>query len=347
MIPVSSSTLDSKRLIATTYEEDNWQKEVASSFKTVNSLLSYLNIDPSSLPYEINVDAPFSTRITPFFANLIQSNQPFDPILLQVLPRLEETIIKQDYSNDPLNEESYSVLPGLIHKYSNRVLLVAHQSCAIHCRYCFRQHFPYSEQRLNKEALDKNIEYIKKDSNITEVILSGGDPLNLSDEKLKLLLSKLDDIPQLTTIRIHTRTPVVSPSRLTSALNSYISTLSKQVVFVFHINHSQEISVEFEEKLQALKMTGSTIFNQSVLLKDINNSADTLITLSEKLFEIGILPYYLHQLDPVNGTHHFKVSDKEAREIWHEMQTKLSGYLLPRLVQEIPNKPSKTWINSI
>ena len=346
MIPVSTPTLEKNNTDPSRAAQDNWQNQASSSLKSARQLLDYLGISESSLPYKIDHGCSFKTKISKHFANQINVDDPFDPILLQVIPQMAERKIATGFVTDPLLESQYSPTKGLIHKYQNRVLLIAHESCAIHCRYCFRRHYPYQEQRLNHSALSQSIEYIESHPEVNEVILSGGDPLSLNDIKLSELLERLDALPQLNTVRIHTRTPIVLPERVTKELLSSFSTLKKKLVMVLHINHPNEISHALTQKLTALKHSGALLLNQSVFLKGINDSADIQVALCEKLFSVGVLPYYLHSLDPVKGTHHFQVSNSEQMSIWTKMQARLSGYLLPRLVQELPDKPSKTWINN-
>jgi len=347
MIPVYSPSLDSNRLIQVTTSDESWQQHMARSFKTTQALLDYLGINAANLPYSVDFTQPFSTRVTPFFADLIDVSNPFDPILLQILPTESEKTTLPSYVSDPLYEQDYSPVQGLIHKYKNRVLLIAHQACALHCRYCFRRHFPYQDQQLTKNAFQDSLTYIKKHPEINEIILSGGDPLSLSDDRLSSLIDEVEKIEHIKTIRIHTRTPVVLPQRLTDQFISILQASRLNAVLVLHVNHPNEISSLLATKLEPIKRAGISILNQSVLLKGINNRATLLIELCENLFSHGVLPYYLHQLDLVAGTGHFRVSDKEALAIWNEMQASLSGYILPRLVQEIPKKASKTWLNNI
>ena len=342
MIPVSIATLDT----TATSEEGNWQKALAQSFKTVDELLNYLGITTATLPYSVEPNASFRLRVTRYFADLINPADPYDPILMQVLPIAAEQIIKAGYTTDPLEEAHFSPVPGVIHKYTNRVLLIAHQACAIHCRYCFRRHFPYSEQSLKGPALDKAMQYIASQPQVNEVILSGGDPLSLGDSALALLLEKIDQLPNINTIRLHSRTPVVEPTRINETLISSLSALNSQLVMVLHCNHPNEITTRLQHKLAHLKTCGLQLLNQSVLLKGINDDVQTMVQLSNRLFASGILPYYLHVLDSVQGTHHFSITDQQANAIWQQMQAQLSGYLLPRLVREIPQRSAKTWINS-
>lgn len=347
MIPVFNPSLDSKESDSLNYSSLTWQQKMAMSLRSVGDLLDYLSISPERLPYQIDSSQAFATRITREFADLIDVKNPMDPILLQILPRTDEQISKPHLTLDPLKETHFSPMPGLIHKYKNRVLLIAHQSCAVHCRYCFRRHFPYDQQRLDPASLSTALSYINRQPEINEVILSGGDPLSLNDEKLGNLINEIEIIAHIKTLRIHTRSPVVLPDRLTGDFFKILQNRRLKIVIVFHINHPNEISTEFKTKVTELKkQTDAILLNQAVLLKDINDKASIQITLCESLFQAGILPYYLHQLDPVMGADHFNITNECAIRVWKDMQASLSGYILPRLVKEIPDKPSKTWITS-
>ncbi len=346
MIPVSSSTLDSNKAISSVPVDADWQTQMAKSFRTPKDLLQYLNIDEKKLPYKVDHNNAFRLRVSQHFADLMNPSDPFDPILLQVLPRIEETQASERYGDNPLHEDDFSPVPGLIHKYANRVLLIAHQACAVHCRYCFRRHFPYQDQRVTDDTLKQSINYIASNPAIEEVILSGGDPLSLNDEQLGALLERLDSIPQIRTIRLHSRTPTILPARITESLLAKFRALSKKIVLVLHINHKNEISPALSRQLRRLRDSKVLLLNQTVLLRQINDNADVQVALCRTLFDHDVLPYYLHCLDPVQGAHHFEVDEARAQTIWQEMQSKLSGYLLPRLVREIPYKASKTWINN-
>lgn len=345
MIPVSSSTLDTSEKIVITDATPNWQKALANGFRRPADLLDYLQLKASNLPYQLDENSPFRMRVTRHLADLIEPGNPHDPILLQVLPRADEMIEHPAFETDPLMEDDYQVLPGLIHKYKNRVLIIAHQACAIHCRYCFRRHFPYSDARLSEAALNAIETYLLQRPHIDEVILSGGDPLSLSDPALQGLLKRFDQLIQVKTLRIHTRTPVALPERITPELLGTLKHLRAQSIFVIHANHPNELHPVLLEKLQTLRAQGTLILNQCVLLKAVNDDSDTQITLCKRLAESGILPYYLHCLDPVQGTSHFDVDEHHAGQIWIQMQKELSGYQLPRLVREIPQRSSKTWVN--
>lgn len=283
----------------------------------------------------------FPMRVPLPFAQLMEKGNWHDPLLQQVVPHFSEFIQKDGFIRDPLQELKNSN-NGIIHKYKSRVLLVVKGGCAVNCRYCFRRHFPYQEHQLNKRKYLEVIEYIQHDKNINEVILSGGDPLMANDEQLNWLLEQLSYVKHLRRVRIHTRLPVVIPSRITSALTSMLEKSTLKVIMVLHINHPKEIGEELKLKLQWLKNAKVTLLNQSVLLAGINNCVDTLETLSETLFEADVLPYYLHLLDQVDGASHFDVSKQEAIELMKGLLSRLPGFLVPKLVQELPDKNSKT-----
>ena len=265
-----------------------------------------------------------------------------DPLLRQVLPLGEEAFTPHGYVVDPLAEADHRPAKGLIHKYAGRVLLIASPNCAINCRYCFRRHFPYSDNSPSRAQWQEALDYLRSDTTIHEAILSGGDPLAASDRQLAWLVEQLESIPHLKRLRIHTRLPVVIPDRVDDALLGWLSATRLQKVVVLHINHANEVDQAMVDACARLKQTSATLLNQSVLLRGVNDDVATLATLSERLFEADILPYYLHVLDPVQGAAHFDVPDSEARELVARLRDHLPGFLMPRLVREIPGKASKT-----
>jgi len=255
-------------------------------------------------------------------------------LLRQVLPVADELAQVEGFSIDPLGEREAALQPNLLHKYQGRVLLLASPVCAIHCRYCFRRHYPYAETAPSRERLRAAVSIIGADPTLEEVILSGGDPLSLDDARLAELLDALEAIPHLKRLRIHTRLPVVIPERLTDALTQRLARSPLQVVLVLHMNHAAENPPGLAQGLARLRAAGVTLLNQAVLLRDVNDSASRLIDLSESLFLMGVLPYYLHLLDPVSGTAHFQVDEGEALVLLDEMRRRLPGYLVPKLVRE-------------
>jgi EF-P beta-lysylation protein EpmB len=351
--------------------ETHWQKELANSFTTLQSLLDYLHIDPHSLPNTLHINKTqylanqtdilshnaisiveqhshartlFPMRVPKPFADLMQAGNWHDPLLQQVVPQQAEFIEKRGFVTDPLQEQG-GPTPGLIHKYKSRVLLIVRGGCAVNCRYCFRRHFPYQDNHLGQTQYQAAIDYVIKDTSINEVIFSGGDPLMANDQQLAKLANQVDNIAHIKRLRIHTRLPVVIPSRVTDELIAWLKGLRVKPVIVLHINHKNEVSDALMEKTKALTQAGVTLLNQSVLLKNINDNADTICELSEALFDANILPYYLHLLDPVKGASHFDVSKPQAKNIMAEVIKRLPGFLVPKLVQELPEQPGKTPID--
>jgi len=231
--------------------------------------------------------------------------------------------------------------PGVLHKYRKRVLLTMTGACAVHCRYCFRRHYPYSDANPTREYR-QTLDYLHRQAGVNEVILSGGDPLTLSDRRLAELVTELEAVPQLQRLRIHSRVPVVLPERINPELLAWMTTTRLQIVLVIHSNHANEIDTRVSAAMQQLHAAGITLLNQSVLLRGVNDRAATLVDLSEKLFAAHVLPYYLHQLDAVLGAAHFQVDDRKARALMEEIRSSLPGYLVPQLVREQPGHPSKT-----
>lgn len=264
----------------------------------------------------------------------MEAGNPNDPLLRQVLPLQDELALYPGFTHDPVGDLKAMAATGLIHKYHGRVLLICTGGCAINCRYCFRKHFPYSDQQLSKQKLQQALAYISARPEITEVILSGGDPLLLSDDKLRLLLTGVSEIPHVRRIRIHSRIPVVLPARIGAELLETLSGLPQQVVLVVHANHASELSPAVASACQNLKRHAITLLNQSVLLKGVNDGSQSLIQLQEKLFSFGILPYYLHCLDRATGLGHFEVSEQQALTLMQSLQEQLPGYLVPKLVKE-------------
>ncbi len=286
----------------------------------------------------------FPFRVPRAFVMRMEPGNPHDPLLRQILTSREEFLDVPGFSTDPL-EEQRSVVPGLLHKYSNRALLLVKGGCAVNCRYCFRRHFPYQDNQGNKGNWAEALKYIRRHPELNEIIFSGGDPLMARDHELAELISGLEAIGHLKTLRIHTRLPVVIPARITPALCQRLADCRLKVVMVTHINHANEIDRPFRQSMTQLRQSRVVLLNQSVLLRGVNDNADTLAALSEALFAAGILPYYLHVLDRVKGAAHFMVPDGEAREIMQQLITRVSGYLVPKLAREIGGERSKSLID--
>ncbi|MES2606452.1 MAG: EF-P beta-lysylation protein EpmB [Pseudomonadota bacterium] len=319
-----------------------WQEQLADLITDPLELLALLKLTPESAGYDPAALADFPLRVTRTYVARMQVGNARDPLLLQVLPHKAELQWQAGYTNDPLQEADANPVPGVLHKYHGRVLLIATQSCAIHCRYCFRRHFPYADNRPSRKEWQQSIEYIAADSTIEEVILSGGDPLAVSNTHLQFLLEQLGRIPHLQRIRFHTRLPILLPDRIDQTLLALFAGLKQQVVVVIHANHAQELDAAVLAACARLRAINVHLLNQSVLLADINDRADALIELSQRLFAAGVLPYYLHMLDKVSGAAHFDVASDKAQALIRAMQARLPGYLVPKLVRELPQEPNKT-----
>lgn len=324
--------------------ESLWKKELANATTSVASLLEQLEL--SHQIKNVNIQPDFKCLVTKSYIDKIQTGNINDPLLQQVLPLNKETHLttQQNGLNDPVGDLNAQATQGLLHKYHGRILLISTGACAIHCRYCFRRHYPYQQALCSNKALNHVLDYLKEHTEIEEVILSGGDPLLLDNEKLSGLIKKLESIKHLHTLRIHTRLPVVLPNRINIGLIQLLQSSRFQIVMVIHANHANELQHTEHTKLHLLHQAGITLLNQSVLLKGVNDNCETLTTLSKRLFQCKTLPYYLHLLDPVNGAMHFEVTKKTALRLKKEMEEQLPGYLVPRLVQEIAGNRSKTAI---
>ncbi len=263
---------------------------------------------------------------------------------MQVLTAKAEFDIHPGFSTDPLEEQD-NAIPSLLHKYHNRALLLVKGGCAVNCRYCFRRHFPYEDNKGNKNNWLMAVDYIKNHTELNEIIFSGGDPLMAKDHELDWLISQLEAIPHIKRLRIHTRLPVVIPERITDTLCNRLALSRLQVIMVTHINHANEIDKPLTAAMFKLKSSGVTLLNQSVLLRQVNDNVSALANLSNALFDAGILPYYLHVLDKVQGAAHFLVSDLEARQLIQQLLSQVSGYLVPKLAREIGGEPSKTLLD--
>ena len=318
----------------------SWQKILGQGYHSVNDLLSFLEL-PSYLGSEL-AEQQFPSRVPLGFAARMKKGNPHDPLLLQTLASVKELDSVEGYHPDPLDEESTNTLKGLIHKYHGRVLLTLTGACAINCRYCFRRHFPYQKNNPGRQGWRDVYDYIKNDESITEVILSGGDPLLASDTLLSELIRNLDRIPHLHTLRIHSRIPIVFPERIDDGLLGVLAETRLKKIVVLHCNHPQELDETVRQACSKLQKIGCHLLNQSVLLAAINDDARVLSTLSQTLFAYGVMPYYLHVLDKVTGASHFDLPFSKVQSIYRELQNLIPGYLLPRLAKEEPGKGSKT-----
>lgn len=355
-----------------------WTAEWGQAFRRLPDLLAYLELDPQQSPYPLGVRATspdlaginlgtsqanpgkpnsspedvfteasaFPLRVPRPFAARMRKGDWFDPLLAQVLPLAREGEVVAGFCTDAVGDREAQGAPGLLHKYGNRALLMPTSLCAVHCRYCFRQHYPYGELPKAKQAWDATWQYLTSPdaAGIEEIILSGGDPLSLDNNRLAWFWERALDLPQVKSVRLHTRLPIVLPSRIDAGFMEMAARLTAQKpgVLVLHANHAQELDDEVAEACARLRQTGLVLLNQSVLLKGINDKVPTLKALSQRLLAIGVMPYYLHVLDRVQGTAHFEVSEERALELIADLRKEVQGYLVPRLVREIAGEPSKT-----
>ncbi len=328
-------------MIAEAEAAGSWRRILGEAIRKPEELLNYLGLDAAGLLATGSAVKNFPLRVPRPFAARMRRKDPEDPLLRQVLPLDAESLKVPGFVADPLAEERANLRPGLVHKYRGRALLIAAGACAVHCRYCFRRHFPYEDNSTGGESWEPALSYIAADAGIREVILSGGDPLILRDEQLAELVQRLAAIPHLRRLRLHTRLPIVIPARVTCELLQILSGTRLEPAVVLHCNHANEIDDEVRSALGRLAGAGIPLLNQAVLLKGVNDCARALIELGEALFEARVLPYYLHLPDRVAGTAHFYVGERRARQLLGEAAAELPGYLLPRLVKEVPGAPAK------
>lgn len=338
--PVETATIASDR--------PRWQKELGQAITTPEALCRRLALPESMLAGMAPGHRQFPVRAPEPWLRRIEPGNPDDPLLRQILPLPEEGEDWAGYVSDPLEEvsgDSASADSGLVHKYASRALLMVTGACAINCRYCFRRHFPYDEHQLGGSDWQAALDRIDADPAINEVIFSGGDPLASPDRLLARLAAAVASIDHVRRLRIHTRLPVVIPQRVNTDLLDWLNESPLQKVIVVHINHPAEIDDDVHAALRALARTGATLLNQAVLLRRINDDADTLEQLSERLFECGALPYYLHAFDPIAGAAHYDPGDERARALTRTLLERLPGFLVPKLVREVPGQPAKQPLN--
>ena len=318
-----------------------WQQALREAVRDPRELLDLLGLGGLAPRLSDEAAAQFPLRVPRGFVSRMRHGDPGDPLLRQVLPLDEEMRPMPGFGLDAVGDGAAKTAPGVIQKYRGRALLVATGSCAIHCRYCFRRHFPYAEETAARDGWREAVELIRQDGSIEEVLLSGGDPLSLSNGKLGELTAALADVPHLRRLRIHSRLPIVLPERVDDGLLGWLSALPWPVTLVVHANHANEFDGTVDAALGRLRAAGVHLLNQAVLLRGVNDSVDALAALSERGFAAGVLPYYLHQLDRVAGVAHFEVDDAQARALHAGLAARLSGYLVPRLVREIPGDTGK------
>ncbi len=318
-----------------------WQEHMKRAVRCPRRLAEYLDLPADTISGQ-QAAGDFPLFVPLPFLERMELGNPNDPLLRQVLPSRQEAEYQPGYSRDPLGESQFEPAGGLLQKYHGRILLIATGSCAVHCRYCFRRHFPYGHANQNHSDWDDAIDHIEKDASIAEVILSGGDPLTLVDTRFDELIHRIQGISHVKRLRIHTRLPIVIPQRMTDALVEALSQSRLTVVVVVHCNHANELDTAVDRAIGLLTANAITVLNQAVLLQGVNDEIGSLVALSERLFELGVLPYYLHQLDPVAGAAHFQVPIHQGLQLIEQMRMRLPGYLVPRYVQEIAGEPNKT-----
>ena len=318
-----------------------WQQAWRASVRDPAELLGLLGLEAEAAAVPRDAMAAFALRVPRGFIARMRPGDRDDPLLRQVLPLVDELREVPGFGLDAVGDAAAKAARGVIHKYNGRALLVATGSCAINCRYCFRRHFPYAEETAAAGGWAEAVAAIAADPGITEVILSGGDPLSLATRKLHDLTALLREVPHVRRLRIHSRLPVVLPERVDDELLAWLRDLPWPVAMVVHANPANEFDATVDTAMAALRDAGASLLNQAVLLAGVNDSLDALAGLCERGFEAGVLPYYLHQLDRVAGTAHFEVGDDRARALHAALVARLPGYLVPRLVREVAGDASK------
>lgn len=336
---------------------DGWQRELARAVRSIDELLQRVGLNPEGLSLEKVAELlgfgfadsytlrNFPVLVPENFLARMTSGDPNDPLLRQVLPMGIESQSTDGFVADAVGDLNSRLAPGVLQKYAGRVLLIATGACAVHCRYCFRREYPYAEEPRRLDDWRPALKTIAEDTSITEVIFSGGDPLMLSDARLRTLCDAIDSIPHIDRIRFHTRLPIVLPSRVTPELISLLKELRSQAIMVVHVNHANEIAGDCADILRSIVREGIPVLNQTVLLAGINDSVDQMESLCRRLVNVGVMPYYLHQLDRVSGTSHFEVHRSKGIRLIEELATRLPGYAVPKFVQEIAGEPNKTAIS--
>lgn len=325
-----------------------WQQALVGAVRSVAELLSLVEVPFEAISEAYGLADPATVRAFPLvvprgFVSRMRKGDPFDPLLRQVLPIGVESAEVEGFLSDPVGDQDALVAAGVLHKYYGRVLFVVTGTCGVHCRYCFRREFPYQGATTTSSTIDAALEYVAEDRTIKEVILSGGDPLTLPDRQLEAIVARVEAIPHVQRLRIHSRMPIVIPERITNELVDVLAGKRSRLstVVVLHVNHANEIDTHVRYATMLLRKAGMVVLNQSVLLRGVNDDASALRILSEQLFDMGVLPYYLHLLDRVRGSAHFEVSESRARALVIELIGYLPGYLVPRLVREVPGLPFK------
>ena len=316
-------------------EVPNWQRALANAVRSSRELLCLLNVSPDDLPAVEGAEVGFPVLVPRSYFERMEPENPRDPLLLQVVARRDEQREVPGFEEDGVGDSEARIAPGLLQKYAGRALLIATGACAVHCRYCFRRHYPYSHEPKRLADWRPALEAIAADPSLHEIILSGGDPLMLSDERLGALIGELEAIPHLKRLRIHTRLPIVLPERVTPTLLDRLAETRLRVVFVVHANHARELQTDCAGSIELLAQSGMVVLNQAVLLREINDSVAAQVELCERLIDLGVLPYYLHQLDRVQGTAQFEVAEDDGLRIVRALRKRLPGYAVPRYVREV------------
>jgi EF-P beta-lysylation protein EpmB len=327
-----------------TQADRSWQRELADAVRDPDELCRLLSLDPAIAADARRAAGEFPLLVPRGFVARMRPGDPHDPLLLQVLPRPAERVHAVGFSSDPLQEKHALASPGLVQKYEGRALLLATGGCAINCRYCFRREFPYAESGATQAGIDSALTAIAADTTIHEVILSGGDPLLLDDERLARIVTQLEAMPHVRRLRIHSRLPIVLPSRVTAALTATLDRTRLTCVVVVHANHPAELDSTVAAAIARLSEARPILLNQAVLLAGVNDSAEVLSQLSERLIDLRVVPYYLHLLDRVQGTAAFEVDEPSALALYEQLRATLPGYAVPRLAREVPGEPAKVWI---
>lgn len=318
-----------------------WQQSLAEAIRSPRELAERLRLPQDVTGRAAGANQKFSLLVPESFLQRIRPGDLDDPLLRQVLPVLDEELDVPGFVDDALDEAQFREAPGLLHKYAGRALLVLTGACAIHCRYCFRRHYPYSQEPKRLDDWEPAFAAIEQDESIHEILLSGGDPLMLTDERLAAVVRRLEQIPHLRRLRLHTRLPIVLPNRVTLNLIDLLTSTRLTSVVVVHANHPNELVADCALSLRQLTQAGLMVLNQAVLLRGVNDSVEVLQELSERLIDLGIKPYYLHQLDRVAGTAHFEVPEETGLALVAELRKRLPGYAMPQYVREVPGEPFK------
>ena len=320
----------------------SWREQLRDAVSDPAELLRALGLQPQDVGYSAAAAQQFALKAPHSFIRRMRRGDPADPLLRQVLAGAQETLPQPGYVDDPVEETgAANRRPGLIHKYHGRVLLIVSGGCAVHCRYCFRRHFPYADNQVGRAQWRDALAAVREDDSIAEVILSGGDPLVATDAQLAALVAEIAAIPHVRRLRVHTRLPVVIPDRVTAGLLHAIGAPRLRTVVVLHSNHANEIDGAVRAAVTALRGAGIEVLNQAVLLAGVNDTVATQVALNERLFDSGITPYYLHLLDPVRGAAHFDVPRDKALALQRAVRARLPGYLVPALVREEPGADAK------